>query len=108
MPEGLNAGSVYATMKLYTDGFERGLQTVVNETDKASDKIDKRMEKLKDVMRGVANSLLTIGSVGAAGMAGMVKMANDAVESENLFTVSLGKNSEAVRACLKACAKIWG
>jgi hypothetical protein len=49
-----------------------------------------------------------VGTVGATGLAGMVAMANEAVESENLFTVSLGKNAEAVRSWSEGLRKDLG
>lgn len=98
MPEGINAGTVYAALQLNTNNFEQGLQKASSQLNSSADQMANRMEKLKGVMNGVSNALLTVGTVGAGGMTAMVKMANEAIESENLFTTALGNNAQAVKA----------
>ncbi|HYH05385.1 MAG TPA: phage tail tape measure protein, partial [Bacillota bacterium] len=93
-----NAGSIWVKLGLDSSGFDNGLK------------------KAEKDLKGVSNRLMDIGSRLTLGLSvplGLVsgaalKMGADAVESENLFSVSMGKMADSARAWSEQLRKNLG
>jgi hypothetical protein len=84
----MKVGELYAVLGLDTKGFDSKLNKAEGDFSKAGDKMTRVTEKLNST--GKKMSMYVTAPIAAAGAA-MVKMSMDAVESENLFSVSMGK-----------------
>lgn len=96
--EGYNLGAIYASVKLDTSGLVTGVSAVKRELASMASDVQQRAGELKSL--GTTMSLGITAPLIAAGAAAD-KMAMDAVESENLFEVSMGKMAESARAWSK-------
>jgi len=78
--------------KITTDasGLKSGMAQAEDATNKAS-------KNMSESLRRVGIAMVATGAAITAAMGMAVKSAMNAVESENLFTVSLGKNARAAR-----------
>jgi len=83
----------------------QGLKSGLNEADKSVGSWVKANEKQFKAV-GAALTGIGVAITGALGLAG--KAAMEAVESENLFTVSLGDNAKAARAWSEELGKALG
>ena len=98
---GFFAGSIWAKLSLDTTGFSGAVRAVEAQTKQLSTLLTHAGDKLTDLgkrMSSVGRNLtvgvtLPLAAVGGAAL----KMAMDAVESENLFEVSMGGMAKAAR-----------
>lgn len=129
MSVSLGVGSIYAKLLLDKQAFTAGMNAAKAEAAQAGTQIGRSLDTVTAAEKRAAagaddagrrlhdlsgkldaahaaasrlsTGLLMVSTAGAAGLAAVAKQAMDAVESENLFTVSLGKNADGVRAWSK-------
>ena len=89
-----NAGSINAKLVLDTKGFAAGLSKAKG----GMDDLGKRAKVTSEQVRamGMAFTAIGVGITAASGY--MVKLAMDAEEVDNLFSVSMGNMEESTRA----------
>lgn len=109
---GFMAGSIVAKLLLDKTGWNESVKAIKkdekdleNSTKKLGDKLNELGTKMtKFGMNMTKMVTLPLAAIGAAS----VKMAMDAVESENLFEVSMGNMAEAARDWSKELSKSLG
>uniref|UniRef100_A0A6M3KDW0 Putative tail tape measure protein n=1 Tax=viral metagenome TaxID=1070528 RepID=A0A6M3KDW0_9ZZZZ len=89
--------------KISTDasGLKSGLSDAESATEKSS-------QNMADSLKKVGIAMVAAGTAVTAAMGLATKSAMDAVESENLFNASLGKNAKVVRDWSNALGKALG
>ncbi len=98
---GFFAGSIWAKLSLDSSGFSAAVRAVENETKKlgaglvaAGDKVNAFGQRMSSVGKNLTIGVtMPLAAIGGASL----KMAMDAVESENLFEVSMGGMAKAAR-----------
>lgn len=96
--------------KISVDAAElkKGLSTAEKDVEHAGSNIKKQVEGIKKAVSGISTAWAGVGAVIVGSMGMAVKSAMDAVESENLFTVSLGENADAAREWSNQLGKSLG
>jgi len=108
MASEMNAGTVAAYLKLYDTDFNEGLRKANAHLQASERAFQQRFGAISKAADSMGNKLAMMAAGGAVALGGMVKLAMEAVESENLFTVSLGKNADSVRAWSEGLRKELG
>ena len=89
-----NAGAIVAQMDLNTSRWKRGVASVLSDQGR----LNRALTKIENKARSVALGFGMIGLAINAGFASTVAAAAQVEESENLFTVSMGKMTDSTRA----------
>jgi hypothetical protein len=84
-----------------TNELKKGLSDAEKATERAS-------QNMASSLKQVGIAMAAVGAAITATMGVAIKSAMDAVESENLFTVSLGKNADAAKAWSEELSKSLG
>lgn len=105
---GLNAGSVYCQIEVKTDKAVSSLETFNRGLDKSAKDSEEKFGRIKKAAQAASTGMLVVAGAGVTAMGYFVKSAMAAVESENLFSVSLGKNEASARAWSQSLRKELG
>lgn len=83
MPDGIQAGKVFFAVELVDKGFNKGIASA-----------DKKMAKLS---KTIQTASLAISAFAVTAGVALFKVSSSAMESENLFSLSMGKMSDSAR-----------
>ncbi len=90
----VNIGKLVVTLTAKTSPFSRGIKGA----NQGLERLSKRVKTISANLMRMGVRLVKWGALIGAGLGGvMIKLAMDAEESENLFEVSMGRQSESAR-----------